>query len=184
MAKKAKGEKKIKVELIPEWIGPRKDNVRVEPYEILDRLREAHHAHLSEARIALVWAKGVKEDKDGKLTLGEARKASDLSREFSDHDLVILLNQDAWLDLTPAQREALVDHELMHFAVAKKEGSPVRDERGRLCYRLRQHDVEEFRDIVARHGLYKGDLESFAAACAQARQTPLFAEQVAGKVGT
>lgn len=184
MAKKAKGEKKIKVELIEEWISPRKDNVRAEPYEILDRIREAHHPHLSEARIALVWRKDVKADRDGRLVLGQAKKATDLGREFSDFDLIVLLNEEAWADLTPAQRDLLVDHELMHFALVEKEGSPIRDERGRLCYRLRRHDLEEFRDVVARHGILMDDVAAFAEVCAAARKTPLFAEQVAGKVGT
>lgn len=176
-------KKKINVELIPEFIGKPKDGIRTEPYEILLDLRARHHAHLEEARIAMVWRKDVSPNPDGRIVLGWAKKATDLSREFSDYDLVILLNQDAWNDLTPAQRTALVDHELCHFALATKGGEPVRDEKGRLCYRLKKHDLEEFKDVVSRHGLYLTDVAEFAAVCAQARQEPLFAD-VAGKVGT
>jgi hypothetical protein len=176
-------KKKINVELIPEFAGKGKDRSLTEPYLVLAKLRESHHTHLDEARIAMVWRKDINPDRDNRIVLGWAKKATDLSREFSDFDLVILLNRDAWNDLTLAQRTALVDHELCHFALVTKDGEPVRDERGRLCYRLKKHDLEEFRDVISRHGLYLDDVARFAAVCAQARQEPLFAE-VAGKVGT
>jgi hypothetical protein len=43
-------------------------------------------------------------------------------------------------------------------------GEPAYDERGRLVYRTRKHDIEEFAVIVERYGCYKRDLEQFAAA--------------------
>ena len=181
--KKAKGEKKVKVELVEEFEGRGADRRQTEPYAILAQLQDKYHAHLAEARIAIVWRLEVTAGRDGKFVLGWAKKATDLDREFSEHDLLVILNRDAWDDLSLAQREALIDHELSHFAVIEKEGAPVRDERGRVCYRLRKHDLEEFRDVVARHGLYLQDVVEFAAVCAAAKKTPLFPD-VAGSVGT
>ncbi len=57
-----------------------------------------------------------------------------------------------WRLLTEAQREALVDHELMHCMVGKNG------------WALRGHDVEEVRDIIECHGFWKPDLQQFADA--------------------
>lgn len=134
-----------------------------------------HHPHLAEARIALVWRMNWKPDKDGRLTLGKAKKASDLERELghaSEYDLAVLLNAEAWHDLSNDQRLALLDHELCHFGVStdKKTGEVARDDRGRVVYRYRKHTLEEFHEIVERHGVYKSDIESFADVCARRRE--------------
>jgi hypothetical protein len=104
---------------------------------------------------------------DGRLTLGKCKKASDLDRELSQWDFVILLRKAFWTHegVTFAQRRALLDHELCHAAVALDgHGQPVRDERDRIVYRTRKHDLEEFTAIVERHGCWMRDLELFAAA--------------------
>ena len=56
------------------------------------------------------------------------------------------------------------------------DGEKVRDTKGRLCWRLRGHDIEEFRGIVQRHGCYKRDLEMFAESLLNRKKTPLFAD--------
>lgn len=38
----------------------------------------------------------------------------------------------------------------------------------------RKHDIEEFRDVVARHGCYKKDLDNFAEALLEKHANPLF----------
>lgn len=132
------------------------------PYGYIDRLVQAHHEGLRQARIAVAWLLDVKADKDGHLTLGRMRKASDLDREFRDFDLVVLLNSKAWKELGAKQRAALVDHELCHATVAEdKNGEPIKDERDRLCYRMRRHDIEEFNAVVKRHGCYLSDVAEF-----------------------
>lgn len=135
-------------------------------YERLFAIVDAHHEDLSKtnARIALAWQLGLKPDVDGRLVLGRCRKATDLDRELAPFDFVILLNRDFWqnTNVTNEQRNALLDHELSHAAVAYDDaGDYKRDERGRYVFRMRKHDIEEFRDVVARHGLYKTDLVDF-----------------------
>jgi len=144
-----------------------------EMYSMLSRLIEEHHEDLTQARIALAWNLAWQTDVDGRLTLGKCKRASDLDREFSAYDFVILLNADFWQnsDVTDAQRRALLDHELCHGAVKlDKHGEPLEDERGRTVYRIRKHDIEEFSAVVARHGCYKRDLERFAAALRISKQ--------------
>jgi hypothetical protein len=158
--------KKVSYELIE-----RETEIGRHLYARLNVLVDRHHDDLQDARIALAWCTSWKPDVDGRVTLGKCQKASDLSRELAPFDFVILLNQDFWTSVrvTNAQRDALLDHELMHAAVAyDADGAPKRDDRGRTVYRIRKHDIEEFRDIVARHGCYKGDLEAFARALHQA----------------
>lgn len=142
-------------------------------YERLYRLVDDHHADLSrtEARIALAWQLGLKPDVDGRLVLGRCRKATDLDRELAPYDFVILLNRDFWQHpkVTDVQRDALLDHELMHASVSfDEDGDYKRDNRGRCVFRIRKHDLEEFRDVVARHGLYKDDLIDFERALRRA----------------
>jgi hypothetical protein len=164
MAVKKKSRKPVNVAMIPlvDEMG-----VRTEPYLILQEMLAQHHPHLAEANIGLAWQKGWNADKDGRLTLGQCRKASDLDRARTGQDAVILLNRYVWEDpeFGPAQKRALIDHELCHLALAlDPEGEPKFDELGRVCYRMRKHTIEEFHEIVDRHGLYKSDLQSFAEA--------------------
>lgn len=143
-------------------------------YARLQRLVDTHHEDVSHAnvRIALAWAKSWKPDVDGRLTLGKCKKASDLDRELAAFDYVILINRDWWLHprTTEAQREALLDHECCHMAITvdKETGEPLYDDRGRNVFRIRKHTIEEFTEVVDRHGIYKRDVEAFASAVVRA----------------
>ena len=68
------------------------------------------------------------------------------------YEFVIEFDAALWEGLDLDQRRALVDHELCHAGV---------DADG---YYLRQHDVEEFRDVIQRHGFWKDDIKDFADA--------------------
>lgn len=174
-------EKRIPYKLIP-----RKSTAGEHLYEMLDDLVEKHHEELDhgKARIALAWALNWKPDADGVQKLGRCKKASDLDRELAEWDFVILLNQ-AWFEdaaVTEPQRLALLDHELCHADVRlDKNGERVVDERGRTVFRMRKHDIEEFSEVVRRHGIYKRDLEQFAASLAHgkgAKQLALLIDKV------
>lgn len=159
---------------------PAKDKDHIpEPHRILAEVRAKFHKDLEHARIALAWRKALKPDKDGHLVLGKCVKASDLQKEFAAYDFVILLNREVWMELgfTVEKKKALVDHELCHAAqVVDKYGMQKFDERGRAIWRTRKHEIEEFREIVERHGCYKRDLELFAEAMLKKRDMPLLAK--------
>lgn len=141
-------------------------------YPILEQLIAQHHTELKDARIALAWNLTWKADADGRAKLGMCKKASDLDRELAAYDFVIVLRRDFFesVSVTDQQRRALLDHELCHAAVTDDgRGEPITDERGRIVYRIRKHDLEEFREIVERHGTWKKDLEAFAQAIDRAR---------------
>jgi len=149
-----------------------------EAYQILQEVRQSYHGETRAARVALAWRLRQKEDKDGHMVLGRCIKVSDLHKEFADYDFIITLNQEVWDDIrfTREKKLALIDHEMCHAAASfdEESGEHKRDERNRLLFRVRKHDIEEFQDVVSRHGCYKRDLENFAKALLQKKSAPLF----------
>ena len=172
--KKSKGPKKVSYWLIPrDWSTEAERVIRQPIYRLLDELVREYHEELKDARIVCAWALSWKPDADGRVTLGKCKKASELDRELSPYDFVILLSKDFWMDLhvSPEQRKALLDHELTHAAVSYDErGEPKVDEKGRIVYRVRRHDLEEFSAIAERYGCWKKDIEGFADALRRARR--------------
>lgn len=138
----------------------------------------AHHEHLADARIEFVFRDKANKS-HGRIVLGTARKVGGLNAYLAraittePEDLepgppffLIELALDQWLELDDNGRRALVDHELCHCLAA------VDDETGELVLSTRGHDLEEFTEIVDRHGLWKADLARFAdSVAAQIGQT-------------
>src|SRR5690348_4498506 len=138
------------------------------------------HEELDGATVKLAWRKGTKQDVDGRIVLGRCVKVSDLHREFFNADFIVVLNREYWDAFSDAQRLALMDHELCHAAIKlDKNGQEMYDEKDRQVFRTRKHDLEEFREVVERHGLYKDDLRLFAETVRSAKKVPLFAEKKA-----
>ena len=144
------------------------------PAEVIkeaERIRAANHNELEDAEIAYVFIpKGPKTG--GRVRLGKAHKESATHQLLSEMDFVIYLSKDMWDTLGPEQRMALLDHELCHCApkLDAKTGE-------RVGWRTKAHDVEEFAEIIERHGLWKPDLRRFAET--SVRQLPLIgAEEI------
>ena len=159
--------------------------------EIAEPLIAEHHQHLIGHRIEYLFRDAARES-NGMTVLGTAsvvkgRQAflarssmliADTGEILSlDSDdfvepapfFVIEIASDTWGEddpdghrygLTDAQRIALVDHELCHCRVAK----------GKL--KMRAHSIEEFTDIVRRHGLWKPDVQWFADVAKGAKSLP------------
>lgn len=166
--RRMKKPKVIKVKLIERL---HEDGTVREPYRIMESMVGKHHPHLASAKIAMAWRFDMKPDPDGHLTLGQARKASDLDRELHSYDFVIVLNADMWnrQEFDETRKTALIDHELCHRERAKdKDGEDKLDAGGHPVWRIRKHDIEEFTEIVGRYGMYKTDIEKFVAAAVAA----------------
>lgn len=147
-----------------------------EVYRMMRDLIAKHHHHLVYAKIVLAWQYAQKPDKDGIIKLGQCRKASDLDRQLHDWDFIILLNFEVWndADFGRANRLALLDHELTHAqAELDARGEQKYDENNRPCWRIRKHDIEEFSEVVDRHGIYNHSLEEFAKSLLMAQREPL-----------
>lgn len=145
-----------------------RDHVAGHPvYALMDELIREHHPDLRAARFVLAWNLTWQPDADGRVVIGQVKRSSDLDRELIDFDFVILLRRAFWRDerISDEQRAACMDHQLCHCQRATtKGGDPAVDERGRPVWRLRKHDVEEFADVIERHGMHSHDLEQVAAA--------------------
>lgn len=136
-------------------------------YRLLTDLVSKHHTDIAEAEIALVYEHGIKKDCDGHLVWGRAKKVGPLEHQFREHDFTILLNAEVWATLPEKGKRALLDHELCHCGAKTNDA-------GDTTYYMRRHDLEEFVEIVRRHGLWKADLEAFVNASLGKEQTPLF----------
>lgn len=127
-----------------------------------------HHQHLHGVRIDYVFRSETAKS-NGKEIWGKARKITGLNAFLAtpederpveddiDDFFVIEISEPVWAILDPAERAALVDHELCHLTVEE-------DKDDNLKLKLRPHDLEEFVAIVRRHGLWRDDVETFAAA--------------------
>ena len=150
-----------------------------EIYRLLEELvRKYHASDLAEAKIGIMLVYGVKPDADEKVWWGKARLVSERDREYHDHDFIVDLNFDVWRALEPAQQRALLDHELMHC------GRRENDQTGESTFYLRKHDLEEFHDIVQRHGVkWRPAAEEFVKRALGQKDPTLFDEAPTAQAG-
>lgn len=133
------------------------------PQEIVDlveRIVQEHHHHLLDARIGVVMRPEAPISK-GVATWGQASLISPKIRPLlkQDLDFIIWLAYDTWHDvLDHNQQKALVDHELCHCGFTD-DGKPY----------MKNHDIEEFTEIVERHGNWRYGLEEMDKAMQQHR---------------
>ena len=109
---------------------------------------------------------------DGKVTAGMCVRLDDRNYTLHQYDFVIEIANDIWIEATTQFKHALMDHELGHIGVRMDEdGQPAMDEKsGRIKTFSRKHDVEEFEDVLTRHGDYHSGLRSFLKAFADRKE--------------
>ncbi|HHV61127.1 MAG TPA: hypothetical protein GXX51_00575 [Firmicutes bacterium] len=140
-----------------------------EVQEIAEKLIEEYHDHLKQARIKYLfrsgnWTAGCK------TIWAKATKLSAQQTYLTGFDFVITVNRDIWAKLTVEAREALVDHELSHCSC---DYDPL----GRPIWRTQGHEVEDFADVIRRHGLWSVELEALMRAAEEYRQLALFEDR-------
>ena len=135
----------------------------VQPYAIMERLIAdvEQFAPLKKAKIIIVWKAGWKPTKDDILRHAQIRKLTELEREIwgDEYDLCMLLHRELWRSgrFTEEEREMDIFHELLHpvAEIDDKTGDQKKDDRGRLCWRLRNHPIQRFPAEIDRYGLEK-----------------------------
>jgi len=110
--------------------------------EMAERLINKSHHHLRGARIGFLFRDKAGKSK-GKMVQGKALKISSSLEPYIELDFMIWLSEEDWHEMGQAPREALLDHELCHCGGDGEEG-----------YKIRPHDVEEFIEIITRHGAW------------------------------
>lgn len=125
---------------------------------VAQRLIENYHPHLIDIKIAYVF-KGEETDavpvpsKSGKaVKYAQAGLVPEKYQLLADQDykFIIEFSRPIWDRLTLQHQEALIDHELCHCRNTLEDG----------CY-MADHDVEEFRQILVRHGFWRESLRLF-----------------------
>lgn len=129
------------------------------------KLIEDHHGHLIEANIKYLFRTGNWEVKK-RDTWGQAKKVSKETNFLTGYDFIILLHQDVWAQLTPDDKEALLDHELQHCSAGI-------DSDGNNVWYIQGHDFEDFLAIIRRHGLWTPALKKIETALEMRNQIEL-----------
>lgn len=133
---------------------------------------KAHRPILAMLKIAYLFREEATVTPDGKVVAGMAIRVDDRAWTLHRHDAMIEIARDVWLDATDEFKQALMDHELGHISIGMDEGrQPIIDEKtGRLKVRMKGHDLEEFDEVLERHGAYHKSLRNFLEAFAKHKQ--------------
>lgn len=128
-------------------------------HELTREIISAHHEHLEDARIMLLFLDNAPK-KGEKLTAATASKMSAKDNAIADatppFDFKIIIANDLWVLSGEAWRRALIDHELCHCGGTSGGG-----------WELKGHDLEEFAEIIERHGLWTSDVRDFVGRVVQ-----------------
>jgi predicted SprT family Zn-dependent metalloprotease len=141
--------------------------------EIAEELIDKYHPHLKDAKdvIGYYFREGSSD------WAGKAKKCTAFERYVTGKMLFVFINAEAWNAMKHEQRVALVDHELCHFSRKSfkdidpetKEWITIYEDKNESdSWSIREHDVEEFSDVIKRHGLWDTGIEKFAAAVREA----------------
>lgn len=141
------------------------------------KLIDTVHTGLTDIRVEYVFRDPPATSK-GRVRLGSARKVTGLaaylageSTEVASDEgepfFVIEIAETEWANLDAKQRKALVDHELCH---CRYDFDETKNE---VKLSIVGHDLEEFVAVVDRHGLWRPDVEVFAASTSKFKQLEL-----------
>lgn len=154
------------------------------PEEVGDRV--AHiihlfHPELEAVRIRVDLISVANSEDDGPALTHQGYAAAAVvrivdikGRIMGRGDAEIVIDEYCWLQMDPAQKDALIDHELHHLIVQHVgKGSVVKlDERGRPKLKLRKHDRQFgwFDEIAKRHGRNSGEVKQAMRLVLEAKQ--------------
>ncbi len=140
---------------------------------------ETDYSHLKPLSIEFLF----REEGDlenGKIVPGSTIKPGGREYTLHRHDFVISIAADVWGDpiFTADFQYALLDHYLAYCGVtfAKGVNGEETDEiatdpkTGRFLTHKRIPDVQEFEEVLVRHGAYNGSLRSFLKSFAERRE--------------
>jgi hypothetical protein len=136
------------------------------PRKVAQSYIEKYHPHVRDISLYFLFTdKPIRVN--GKERAAKTQKVSGLNAYLATRNegvtaselVVIIVNEEVWKLFDDKRREAEIDRQLMHISVDQENGGIA----------MRNPDVEEFTEILERHGAYNEDLEEFIAAA----QNPL-----------
>jgi len=113
-----------------------------------------YHAELATARILYVFSSDCW-TKNGRELWGKVQKFSGFNEWAIEKDFVVMVALEKWNDLTEPQRTALVDHLLSGCTGEEDEDT------GEYKWKMRDPEVQEFTDVLFRHGVWHEGLRDF-----------------------
>lgn len=117
---------------------------------LMRKVIDEHHDHLQHAIIGVIFRDTPAKSK-GKTVLAKAKTIPAWLRAYSyfeNMDFLIEIAEEIWRDLSRDQQEALIDHELCHCKIDMENERPF----------IVGHDIEEFKEVIDRHGFWNSDL--------------------------
>jgi hypothetical protein len=117
-----------------------------EVIHVAEDLIKKDHPNLVEARIAFVFQDEATQS-DGRFELAKTSKVPPKMQPMMEYDFLVVIAKDRWGALSSNAREALIDHELCHCGGDDLNG-----------WKMRHHDIEEFREVLERHGAWNAGL--------------------------
>lgn len=144
MAKKNSGKT---VKSVPLQYDPVDESVT----DLAKSLIAKYHTHLINAQVAYLFRNKPMKKGDRELA-ATAEKVSAKNKVLSKYDFIITISYELWKTLSDAVKIAVLDHELTHCFITENEKT------GETQYKILNHDVEEFGDVIRRNGLYNIDL--------------------------
>lgn len=138
---------------------------------VADKIIAIHRPHLMLLKIEYMFRPEAAIS-DGKAKSGMCIRLDDRNWTIHKTDFIIEIAQDIWDDpnTTDEFREALMDHELGHVGIVwEAPNTPKMDPSGRIKTRCKMHDIEEFEEVLERHGAYHKGLRDFLDAFAASK---------------
>jgi hypothetical protein len=140
---------------------------------VVQTLVREFHPHLVRTRVEC-WFTDKEPDTSAawghvKLVTGLAARLAGQNPEDGDETEFFLLtvSKPVWNTLSPEKRRALVDHLLCHCWIEETaKGNPKA--------KVVKHDLEEFVQVIQRHGLWRDDVTKFVEVGSQCLQSSLF----------
>lgn len=136
------------------------------PARIARSIIEQYRPELTDLKICYMWRPEAMSMGEGRVVAGQCIHVDDRNWAIHGYDFIILFALDVWNRAEKGWHEAIVDHELAHCGIRTDEdGEVIADEdSGRTKTYCRHHDIEEFGEVLERHGAYHSDLRKFLAA--------------------
>lgn len=124
-------------------------------YDRAARIIERYHPHLVDARVEIMVRDSVRSGMNRNSAWAEVDTPNN-EADKARFDFKLWFALESWGNLTELQRDALMDHELMHCGY-DEDGEPW----------LAPHDIEEFYAILGRYGAWWPNGQEFANVASQ-----------------
>lgn len=112
--------------------------------KLIKSLPELEYIKNSNVKIAYL-ASDLEKKKDRKIVFADCTKVSERYKWCCNYDFFITVYEQNCISFNEQQFEILINHELHHVGICEEGNEP--------SYYIVPHDIEEFWDIINKHGL-------------------------------